>query len=82
VAILPHAEDGIVFQITNMDDTVIIVKNPGWDNEEVILRFDEGWHPRRLPKYIDMITESEKFSSNFQKTYALVWLGYFYRSFQ
>lgn len=82
MAILPPAKDGIVYQITNMDNVVIIVKNPGWDEEDVILRFDLGWRPHTLLTYIRQITECKKFSSPDQIQHALVWLGYFYRSFQ
>jgi hypothetical protein len=81
MAILPPADDGIVFQMTNIDRQVLIIKNPGFDDEEVILRFEEDWTPVLLQKYIDMINNCAEFSSAKQMYHALVWLGYFYRSF-
>lgn len=81
MAILPPADDGIVIQITDIDKQVLIIKNPGYDEEEVILRFNEGWTPQTFAKYIYLIRHCTEFSSYEQMQHALAWLGYFYRSF-
>jgi hypothetical protein len=80
VAILPIGKDGTRWQFTSIDSTVIIVENPGYDNETTHFRFDQGWSLDRVAKYIKELEESDILTQP-QKYACLFWLGYFYRSF-
>jgi hypothetical protein len=71
---------GPKLQMTNISKAVLIIRNPGEDDEEVILRFDEGWHRFTLGKYFSLIDNEPKLDDK-EKKKAFLWLGYFYKSF-
>lgn len=78
MSLLPASDDGTQWQMTSLDYDVLLIQNPGTEQEEVIIRFDG----RDRPKYRiiqNTIMNSSRLTVA-QKFYAMFWLGYFYKS--
>ncbi len=80
MALLPEGKNGTQWQMTSVDEVVLIIENQGYDNEITHHRFDRGWHRQNIAKYLEEIHNSEKLTEA-QKNICFFWLGYFYRSF-
>lgn len=75
MAVLPIGDDGSHWVITDVDNKVLVIKNPGQDDEVTILRLDvkkDDIYPG-----IEMIKSSSELNDK-QKSVAGFWYGYFY----
>lgn len=75
MATLPRGTDGAFWTITNIKSDVLIIENPGLDEEHVHLRLNTK--QKDLLDNVDKIQESAGLTDD-QKKWSLVWYGYFY----
>ncbi len=76
MAILPNNADGEEFIITSLENDVLIIKNPGYGNEEVLIKYDAR-DINATKDVKDALKNSNLFLEN-QKIEIYFWMGYFY----
>ena len=77
MAIIPiDTIDDPEMQVTNLDSDVLVITNPGRDNEEVLYRFDIR-DRRALEVHLTTIRRSIRISEK-RKPFVFFWIGYFY----
>lgn len=75
MAVLPNGTDGSPWIIQDIGSNVVIIENPGMDEEKVHLRLSVK--RRDLVSNVDKIQTSDTLTAN-QKKWAGFWYGYFY----
>lgn len=77
MATLPISDSHILWQVTNIDNEVLILKDPGTPTEKVVYRVDVTYK-NRVAQAIKDIRKLNGYLDLNQRIHAVFWLGYFY----
>ncbi len=80
MAILPQEPNGPQWQITDINNLVFLIENPGLDNERVHFQWDLT-NSMGVSKAIQEATTYGALLTKAQTEMLVFWLGYFYAHF-